>query len=250
MADALTITCPECAKAMKVPAKLVGQRIRCKGCETIFEVRDPSAPKPAAKSAKPKPAADTNAPIQFQDDPAKPSVSQTSTPAAPGKVARPFDDDPDDDGTANPYGVTRDEFDIPRCPFCAKELDPPDTKICLSCGYDLIARKRHASKKVYELTAGDYFMHWLPAILWIIALLALLGGATFASLSMRGWLADSFLAKDEKNPVTNAVEFYLPPFCFNIWIWIFTLYFTYLGGRFIIRRLVFNWRPEEVIKKS
>ena len=61
--------------------------------------------------------------------------------------------------------------DIPRCPFCAVELDPPDTKICLNCGYDLTSRKRHRTVKTYALTGGDYFKWWLPAIIWAFVLI-------------------------------------------------------------------------------
>ena len=247
MAAGIETTCPSCAKVMKVPAEIVGKLIRCKSCSTTFEVIDPNAPKPVPKPAKPKakpaaakPKADADAPIKFAEDPPAPNAT--------AKVSRPFDEEPDEN--SNPYGVTKDDLDIPRCPFCAIELDPPDTKICRECGYDLLQRKRHESKKVYETTAGDYFLHWLPAIGWIIGVMAIMGIAIAASFNMRSWLEQSFLAMDEKNPVTNRVEFYLPPFCFNIWIWIFALFFSYKGMRYIIKRLVYNWKPHEVVKKT
>jgi len=249
MAASIETTCPSCAKVMKVPEEIVGKLIRCKSCSTTFEVTDPNAPKAkvakpkpkAAAAAKPKPKPDADAPIKFAEDP--PAAAK-----ATDKVSRPFDEDADEN--SNPYGVTKDDSDIPRCPFCAAELDPPDTKVCLSCGYDLLQRKRHGTKKVWETSAGDYFMHWLPAIGWIIGVMAIMGVAIAASFNMRSWLEQSFLAMDEKNPVTNRVEFYLPPFCFNIWIWIFALYFSYIGMRFIIKRLVYNWKPQEVIKTT
>jgi len=237
---------------MKVPAEILGKLIRCKSCSTTFEVTDPDAPKPKPAKPKPKvaapakpkakPAADDDAPIKFADDP--PAAAK-----ATAKVSRPFDENEEDDN-ANPYGVTEDDLNVPRCPFCALELDPPDTKVCRECGYDLLQRKRHESKKVYETTAGDYFMHWLPAIGWIIAVMAIMGIAIAASLNMRSWLETSFLAMDEKDPVTNLVNFYLPPFCFNIWIWIFALFISYKGMRFILKRLVYNWKPREVVKKT
>lgn len=248
MAASIETTCPSCAKVMKVPAEVVGKLIRCKACSTTFEVTDPNAPKPKAAKPKPKAAApakakpaDADAPIKFAEEP-KPAAKATD------KVARPFDEEVEEN--SNPYGVTKDDLDVPRCPFCAVELDPPDTKVCLSCGYDLLQRKRHESKKVYETTAGDYFMHWLPAIAWIIGVMVMMGLAIAASFNMRSWLSESFLAMDEKNPVTNAVQFYLPPFCFNIWIWIFALFGSYKGMRFIIKRLVVDWKPSEVVKKT
>ena len=175
MSATLETTCPNCGKNLKVPAQFAGKMIRCKQCETTFEVPSPGAAKPAtAKPATAKPATakpappratDPNAPIKFQDDP---SVAETGD-----KSAHPAHEEEN----ANPYGVTKDDSDVPRCPFCALELDPPDTKICLSCGYDLLERRRHGSKKVYETTAGDYFKHWLPAIAWIVVILILISVA-------------------------------------------------------------------------
>lgn len=255
MAVTLEIACPNCLKAMKVPAEFAGKTIRCKGCSHTFVVAGPAAPTDAPRVAKARPvqakpvapvppsAPPGDAPLKFQDD-APPPVA----PGAGAKLPSRFDDDGDDD--ANPYGVTRDDSDVPRCPFCAMELDPPDTKVCLECGYNLLERKRHGSKKVYETTAGDYFMHWLPGIAWLIAMGTLFGLAIFSSLNMREWLTGSFLEKDEKNTITNAAEFYLPPFAFNICTWVVTLFILSIGIRYVIKRLVMNWRPVEVVKKT
>ena len=246
MAETLDITCPSCGKGMKVPAAVVGKVIRCKGCSHTFAVAAPGAPPkpPSAKvaptKAKPAPPAGPDAPIKFQEDP--PQV-----PPAEKKVARPFDVEEDDD---NPYGVEKDDLDVPRCPFCATELDPPDTKVCLECGYNMLERKRHASKKVYETTAGDYFMHWLPAIAWIVALLALFTLAIVSTWYMSDWLTGSFLEKDDKNPVTKKSEFYLPPFAFNLCTWVCTGFVASIGLKFIYHRLVKNWKPTEVVKKT
>ncbi|MGL6073598.1 MAG: hypothetical protein ACRC8S_05485 [Fimbriiglobus sp.] len=252
MAETLEISCPSCGKKMKVPANLLGKRIRCKGCETPFEVQDPTAAKPksakpaAAKpatakptAAKPAKAPDADAPMKFKDDP--PAVP-------PPPVKRPYADDEEEDN--NPYGVTKDDLDIPRCPFCAKELDPPDTQICLNCGYNLLERKRHESKKVYELTNGDYFKHWLPGIIWLIAILAVFTFMILCFLNMYSWLEGSFLEMDEKNVSTQKAQFYLPPFCFNIWIGLFSAFFIYKGGRFVVQRLIIDWKPIEKVKKT
>ncbi len=253
MAEKLDIACPSCGKGMKVPAEVVGKVIRCKACSHTFAVADPAAkPRPAvakpapAKAAPvkakpvPPPAADKDAPIKFQDD--------APAPTGPAKIARPFD--MVEEENENPYGVTKDDLDVPRCPFCAGELDPPDTKVCLECGYNLLERKRHASKKVYETTAGDYFKHWLPAIAWIVVLLALFSLAIVSSLQMGSWLTGSFLEKDDKNPVTLQPEFYLPPFAFNLCAWVCTFFVFSIGIKFIYKRLILNWRPTEVVKKT
>ena len=253
MAETLDIACPSCGKLMKVPAAVLGKVIRCKGCSHTFPVAAPGTPprpptaKPAAAKvappkAKPAPPADRDAPIKFQDDPPK------VPPPAEKKVVRPFDIEEDDN--ENPYGVAKDDLDVPRCPFCATELDPPDTKVCLECGYNLLERKRHASKKVYETTGGDYFMHWLPAIAWIVAMLLLFTLAIVSSFQMGSWLTGSFLEKDDKNPVTLQPEFYLPPFAFNLCTWVCTCFVASIGLKFVYKRLILNWKPAEVVKKS
>jgi hypothetical protein len=244
MADKLDIACPNCGKGMKVPSEVVGKVIRCKSCAHTFPVTASASAKRAAPAkgkpaAPPAPVADD--PIKFADDPKPP-------PPPEPKPKSPFADDDDED--ENPYGVTPDDLDVPRCPFCATELDPPDTKVCLNCGYNLLERKRHASKKVWELTTGDYFKHWLPGIAWIVALLTFFSLAIYSSLSMRDWLTGSFLEKDDKNPITLLPEFYLPPFAFNLCTWVCFGFVFAAGAKFIWARLVKNWRPPETVKKS
>ena len=257
MAEKIEIQCPNCDKAMKVPAELAGKLIRCKVCETPFEVPNPDEPKPAkpatAKPAAAKPA--TAKPAQAKPAQAKPA---TAAPATNAPLAFKQDDEPaqkkkvddDDDDDANPYVVNVDGEDIPRCPFCANELDPPDTKICLTCGYDLLNRKRRTTKKVIALTNNDYFMHWLPAIVCIGVAFTLIGLSIVVTLNMRDWMTGGLLDTDEKSETTLKSQFYVHPLCFNIWIWIFCIFFTFLCLRFAYRRLVINWMPEEVVVKK
>lgn len=239
----LDISCPNCDKAMKVPDTAVGKKIRCKGCEHVFTV--PAAgPKPLpaefkkaapAKKAKPKPAPaappPADAPIKFLDEePAKPKPD-------------------DDDDEANPYGVIK-EGEVARCPHCAVELDPPDTKICLNCGYDMVQRRRHESRKVIAHTQGDYIMHWLPAIIWLLIMITMIIVTVICFLRMKGWMTGSFLDKEEKNEVTGDPEFYIGPGCFIMLVTLITLVLCITGGRFSYKRLVLNWRPPEVVKKK
>lgn len=253
MAATLDIKCPNCSKAMKVPAELAGKLIRCKSCESPFEVPGgadaprPAAAKPAtAKPATAKPAA------------AKPAVAKAA-PAADAPLAFKQDDEPppkpkptvdDDEDDAKPYVANTDGEDIPRCPFCANELDPPDTKICLTCGYDLLNRKRRETKRVIELTNNDYFMHWLPAIICIFVALFIVTGSILSTINMRDWMTGGFLDQDEKSPTTQKELFYVHPLCFNVWIWIFCIFFTYLCLKFAYRRLVMHWKPEEIVVKK
>lgn len=254
MSPTLDVTCPNCNKEIKVPVEFAGKSIRCKDCKTAFRVPGaasatpakparPAAARPAAPvAAKPVSAkpADPNAPIPFKEEEPPPP------PPAPKRA--PIDDD--DDDNPNPYGVTHDDLDVPRCPFCAKELDPPDTKVCLNCGYDLLQRRRHDTRKVYETTTGDYLLHWLPGVACVLAAIVLIALAVVCSLNMSTWLTGSFLDSDEKNEITGKPVFYVPPFCFNIWIGVICVWLSYKALKFAFARLVIKWRPEEVVKRT
>jgi hypothetical protein len=238
MASTLDVACPSCKKAFRVPAEFVGRLIRCKNCQFAFEVPDPSVPKPA------KPAA---------AKPARPAAPAQARPARPADPSAPIpfkQEEEEDPKKPKPYVVVHDDADVPRCPFCAKELDPPDTRVCLNCGFNLLDRKRMDAKVVYEHTTGDYFLHWLPAILSFVGIILLFSCGIFTSVMMRTWMIGSFLDKEEKNVITGQQEFYVKPYCFNIWIWVIVLWISYKLTRFIIRRLVFNWRPPDVVKKT
>jgi hypothetical protein len=238
MAATLDIACPFCAKPFKVPTELVGKVIRCKGCEQKFEVRPPASGSPRPATARPAtPAAPAgNAPIPFKEDP----------PAPPPKPSASHDDD---DDNPNPYGLVHDDSEIPRCPHCAQELDPPDTKICLSCGYDLIGRRRHESKKVYAHTSADWMSHLGPAIGCVVLVLALLAVNIVCWINMNDWLTGSILDAQEKNKVTGKSVFYLSPLCFNLWIGVVSAGVMWLAGKFAFIRLVWNFKPEESIKR-
>mgnify|MGYP005852643469 CR=1 FL=1 len=234
MAATFDCICPQCSKRLRVPAELAGKRLRCKNCQHTFVAvvnANAEGNRPANAAI---PAESPSAPIPFKEDPSPP----------PPPATLPIDDD-----EANPYGVVRDDSDIPRCPFCAKELDPPDTKICLNCGYDLIARRRHDSKKVYETTAMDWISHLGPAIGCIVLVLALIGLNIYIFMNMSEWMTGSILDAQEKNKITGEPEFYVKPFCFNIWIGVFTAWICWMAGKFALVRLVYNWKPPERLKK-
>jgi uncharacterized paraquat-inducible protein A len=141
MADTIAITCPQCRKTINVPAALRGKKIRCKACGATLTV-----------GAKPAPA------------------GQVKQPAPPLKVA-------DDDASANEewgiiksyeVGTTKEKA---RCPYCATELENETDIVCLNCGYNLQTRERVPQRILEPVTAGDYFMWWLPAFLNILGAL-------------------------------------------------------------------------------
>jgi ribosomal protein L37E len=199
---------------MKVPDEAVGKRVRCKACQQVFTVPDeggsPVMAKPVA--AKPLPPEMQKKPVAAKAV-AKP---KEEAPTPPANAPIGFADDDEDDG-GKEYGVTADDNDVPRCPRCAKDLDPPDTKICLECGFDLVKRTRHRTKKVYATTGGDIFLYWLPAIIWIIVLLVGLGCVIWGWMMMtKIWTENEFLLQDEKNALTDKKQFLVDPNACNV----------------------------------
>jgi len=252
MSAPIETACPNCGKALKVPEAAVGKIIRCKACEGMFEVPDPNA-KPKPTVAKPAVAKPTAArPATAKPAVAKPTIAKPAAPkveeSTPADAPIGFAKDDDDDDDPTPMKVVI-EGEEARCPHCAKELDPPDTKVCLNCGYDLVERKRHGSKKVYEHTQGDYFKHWLPAILWGFMIFLMTTVFIICMFKMSGWFEGSIFEKDDKNPTTMKAEYYLPPgaclmCCFIIWAPIVAN-----GIRVIIKKIK-NPKPVEIEKKD
>ncbi len=214
MADTIPVTCPECDKKMQVPVSVAGKKIRCKGCETVITV-----PVKAAKPAKPaKPAQATPPPARVPDD---------------------------DDENADPYGTQKDDLDVPRCPFCAQELDPPDTKICLNCGYDLDQRRRHESKKVHALTTGDYLKHHLPAVACVLVVAIFITLIVLSILYMRDLFLELGLEDESENPITKKKELLLPPGACSLPFTVLSLFIIWKAGWFAIKRFVYQWKPIE-----
>jgi predicted Zn finger-like uncharacterized protein len=248
MPETIQARCPNCRAALQVPVTVAGKKIRCKNCQTVFTVSSGPAAPPPGKAAPVKPAPVKAKPVQ----PTQPAadtfkLAEPPKPAEPEKIKRPFDED-EDTGPAE-YIVGKDDLDIPRCPFCAKELDPPDTMVCLNCGFDLLARRRHDSRKVYELSTGDYVMHYLPGIGCVLAIGALIFLDIFCWMNMEDWFRGSILETDDPDPNTGKKKLYLPPGMCVLWIIVPSLYIIWKAGVFSFRRFVINWRPPETIKK-
>jgi predicted Zn finger-like uncharacterized protein len=247
MPESIQARCPNCRAEFQVPAEVAGKKIRCKNCQTVF----PVAAGGAAPAKPVKPAGDT---FKLADDAPKPGTAKPVKPkAAPGQppapapAKRPFDED-EDTGPAQ-YVVNKGDEDLARCPFCAKELDPPDTLICLNCGFDLLDRRRHDSKKVYELTAGDYVMHHLPAVACLMVIGVLLTVDIICLMFMRDWFEGSIFEMEETDPNTGKKKFYLPPGFCTVWIIVPSLFIMYRLGKFAVKRFVFEWKPPDKIKK-
>jgi len=254
MPETFPTRCPNCRTGFQVPASVAGKKIRCKNCQTVFVAA--AAPPPGPAAARPaKPAAPAGETFKLADDapPAgqarvvKKAVPPQPAPPTEDKVKRPYDED-EDTGPAE-YAVIKGADEVPRCPFCAKELDPPDTKICLNCGYDLLERRRHDSRKVYDLTAGDWIMHHLPAVACVVAIGILVAVDVICLMNMSDWFAGSFLESDDMDPNTGKKKFYLPPGVCTLWIIVPSLFMIWKCGVFAVKRFFVNWRPPETIKK-
>jgi hypothetical protein len=232
------VSCPNCQKEIQVPAEAAGKKIKCKACQHVFPVPAADAPTPAARA---KPAAAK--PAQAKPAQAKPA-SPPPPPAANAPI--PFKDDDEDEDVvgAKPkaYDVTADpDEDIPRCPFCAVDLDPPDTKICLNCGYDLTARKRHRTVKTYALTGGDIFKWWLPAIIWGVVMLFCGSNVLYYFIVLpqteESWRKDGFLVQEKENPLTKKKEFLVEPAMCGVCFALIVIVMGVWGVPVIVRRI-------------
>lgn len=202
MATPLVASCPECRKQIKASDELVGKKVRCKGCGHVFVI-------PAAGAEKPK--------------------------AAPAKAKAAAAAAEEEDG-GNPYALANDaDEQVARCPHCAKELDSPDAKICVNCGYNTVTRQRHETKKVVENSGGDQFMWLLPGLLAVAAILVLIVFDIVYVFLMGDWLR----SMDLDLLATKG---------FRLWVVIATLFAMFFLGKFGFQRLVLNPTPPERVR--
>lgn len=208
MADTITIICPECEKAIKAPADVIGKKIRCKGCGETFTAKASKEASKGIKPAKDKPA-----------DKKKPAKDQPE----------------EEEGGA--YGLI-EEYLGARCPECAEKMGDEDV-ICLACGYSTITRTKPQVKKVREITGGDIFLHLLPGILCATA------GLTLLSCVVSFWIEVLFFY--EMPEEIRSDRFYRSStYCCFVWPTIFQIWLIYKATRFAIRRLIYNNKPAEV----
>jgi len=236
MAEAINITCTQCGNASRVPAEAEGKKIRCKQCNAVFVVK--SNPKPAATPAAAKPPAAkapspkapaANAPA------AKPPVKAVQAKVVAKKVEDEYE------AAKNPY-IMREENLAARCPFCAMSLDPPDSRICLHCGYDMQKRKRVESKKTYEITAGDYFMYHLPTILCFIGFCILITIDVLSLIFAEDIMEGSWFEEEQG-------KYLVKPGIIPLYVTLISLIGIVPCVKKIVTRLI-NFTPPEVIKRD
>jgi hypothetical protein len=230
MPSVVDVSCPNCEKTLKVPPAVFGKRVKCKHCEHAFVVQDPDAAKPS-RPTKPgaKPAA-------------KPAASPPPPPAPP---KRPFDDD--EEGP-DKIEVISEGDDIPRCPHCAQELDPPDAIVCIHCGFNNRTREKAETKKVWAPTFEDWAKHLAPGIIALAICITLIVVNVIAFMDMREWLEGSFLEKDEKD-AAGRKTYYIHPRAFNFFLLGISLPIFVPAAKYAYRRLVLEFTPKEQVKK-
>lgn len=151
----------------------------------------------------------------------------------------------------NPYGVTETSL-ANRCPFCAHDIDPPDARICLNCGYDLEQRGRRESQVVQQRTAADFIKWHLPTLGAFLGIVGVFLAGWFYHfklpekiLSAR-WAEE--IAKDRwgyfENDQAEGMGFI---FHWGIEVWgiVFGLFALWKFSLFIFRRLAFDFLPPE-----
>ena len=243
------VSCPNCDKLIRVPAEAVGKRVKCKSCSQVFTVPGEGGPKPT-RPATAKPAAAK--PVPAKPAKARPTVVEDDPPAAEPAINY-TEDDEDNPNAPKEYGVTNDDLDVPRCPFCAKELESEDSRICLNCGYDMTQRKRHASKKTYKRTTGDYVMWWLPAVIWFVVLSIFLGILIWMCIYFGDIVQKndmfSFMLNEDRNKLTDKKDYFIHPMACDVCCGVFLLALSAFGAPVIWRRLKSPSPPEQEKKK-
>ncbi|VTR99312.1 : zinc_ribbon_5 [Gemmata massiliana] len=239
------IPCPNCDTTLKVPDTVLGKKIKCKHCGHPFVAEEPEPARPA-KSAKPaKPAKPGGVGVQAKKP--EPKKEEPKPADAPYK----FQDDDDDDGGAkpNPLGVIA-ESDVARCPHCAQELDPPDAKVCIHCGFNNVTREKAEQKKVWAPEFGDYMNHLGPGIIGLIICVALIVLDAICLLNMRDWMTGTFLESEQADPTDPSRKAMLvKPGAFITLIWAATIMPIIRTGRFAVKRLAIDNKPLERLKK-
>lgn len=209
---------------MTVPESVRGKKVRCKKCSGVVPV--------------PVGAVDT----RMQTEQARAKAAEVAAHEEEG-IAK------------DPYGVTETSL-APRCPHCAYELDPPDSRICLHCGYDMIKRQRRPSIKTFERTGGDWFKWLFPGIASLLGFCAIIGAGVYYHLYLPYDVlitkeADALMA-DRLGAFEKDISFsaYMFHPGIEVWLAVMGLWLMWKSGKFAFKRLVLNYLPPERIKEK
>ncbi len=215
----IEFSCPKCEKQIKAPDDLIGKKIKCKECLHVFTVKASAVVRVPEKAA------------QKADKGSKAGKGGAGKGPKEAVAAKAEEHGDDDDGKA--YGVTDQSF-LPRCAYCAKEMESEDQIVCLNCGYNHRTRERIQVEKTLEPTGGEWVLHLLPGVLCALVVLMAIGELLFS------WI---HRAEKEAAYADMAVN----PFGLGIVIWrsVLWLFIGFFAGRFAIKRLILHPRPPE-----
>jgi DNA-directed RNA polymerase subunit M/transcription elongation factor TFIIS len=227
-APGIRITCPNCQQQMAVPEAVRGKKVRCKKCGGVVPV----------------PAGGVDTRVRTEQAQAKATTKAVE----------------EEEGLAkDPYGVTETSL-APRCPHCAYELDPPDSRICLHCGYDMIHRQRRPSIKTYDRTGGDWFWWLLPGVACLLGFFLIIAFGIYYHFFLP---SDLFNRWEQNQAAANGDRFktvektadesywvYIFHPGIEVWLYVFFLWLMWKSGKFAVKRLVLNYMPPEKIKEK
>jgi hypothetical protein len=238
MATTFVIACPDCGKQVKVSDEHVGKRVKCKACGTVYPVRAPGETPAAARDP------DKAKPAQAKG-PAPKKATQAGPPPAEEEehTGYKYSSEEDEDAGPKQYDLAQTDDHLPRCPFCAKEMESHDALVCLNCGYHTRTRTRPDVKQVYAPTGGEWFLWFLPAILCVLVMIGLLVWYIIFWMNIEGWMEDSWF-EDEKGPPTTYIVGLGPGFT-RLYLALITLALYVPLVRFSYKRFFKNNRPPE-----
>jgi predicted Zn finger-like uncharacterized protein len=93
----ITTRCPSCDRKLRVPDNLLGSRVKCPGCQTVFTAEDQGeeAPPPAAPAPRERPPERPRDPVT--DRPSEARRRPALTPPPEGEGAGGYEDEPEGD---------------------------------------------------------------------------------------------------------------------------------------------------------
>lgn len=154
-------TCPKCLASYNLADRQLGKKVRCKGCEEIFEVQESAA---ASQRAKVNPGRETGSGI----------AAERSSPAR----REPIADEPDDDDDDRPLKLKGD--DSPERAAGDRESDRGSRRKKRSIWDDAPDRERKKNRGGFRILPPDDYG---PKGIWLIASAAVALALFFLSLA-------------------------------------------------------------------
>lgn len=159
----IIVTCPSCAGQLRVSDDLIGRKVRCPACNTIFASETPAAQEEKRRS-EPAPAVETEPVDAWKtlhlelDEPAQQSreaPTETKEDAPPP----PAVDEPAQPAPRRRARLNDEHEDLGRCPACGR-LVRHDARRCNGCGERLgVRRGMEEDDDFFDVRRRDYEPH-------------------------------------------------------------------------------------------